>query len=403
MKTLPDIEDPYLNEVLYNTSLKDIPGEEWKIIQDFDSYAISNFGRVKSLERWTEFPNGSFRKEYELIKKPSFKKYFNKYLNHSFYRVQCSLSFKGIHYNKSVARLVYYYFVEKFNLKNTSVVISYKDGNSLHLYYKNLQMLSSREKSVMAVERNRVKNRNIEYQKPVKQYTVQGDWVKTFESIYDADKALGLGCRNILYVLQKKSFTAGGFRWFLKDYSPQKKDFLSKKANQTLNPDPILNHSLWEKLGRPPIDKDNPPACLNLSIKNLPKEHWKPLPEFEHRYMISDKGRIKRLSGWTSDHNIFYGEEQIMSINLMGKGDNQYLYIRLNRKEKRTLLMISRLLYYCFVEKFDMNDKTLVIDNQNEMLWDINLSKLSLCSFSSLVNRKKEHKNQSKEMLLKKG
>ncbi|SHF81486.1 NUMOD4 motif-containing protein [Chryseobacterium sp. OV279] len=165
----------------------------------------------------------------------------------------------------------------------------------------------------------------------------------------------------------------------------------------------MLNHSLWEKLGKPLIDKDNPPACLNLSLKNLPEEHWKPTPEFEHRYMISDKGRIKLLSGWTSDHNIFYGEEQIMPLNLMGKGDTQYLYIRLNQKEKRTLLMISRLLYYCFVEKFDMNDKTLVIDNHNEMLWDIDLSKLSLCSFSSLVNRKKEHKNRSKEMVLKKG
>ncbi|RKT00944.1 hypothetical protein [Chryseobacterium defluvii] len=75
----------------------------------------------------------------------------------------------------------------------------------------------------------------------------------------------------------------------------------------------------------------------------------------------------------------------------MGKAEskNHYLYIRLNRKEKRTLFMIPRLLYYCFVEQFDMNDRTLVIDNQNDPMWEIDVSKLSLRSFSLLVNQKK--------------
>lgn len=51
--------------------------------------------------------------------------------------------------------------------------------------------------------------------------------------------------------------------------------------------------------------------------------------------------------------------------------------------------MITRLIYYCFIDKFDVNDKKLVIDNQNEKIWDIDLSKLSLCSINSLLNQKR--------------
>jgi len=397
MKIEDEVENQYLNDVLYNTSLKDLWEEKWKVIKGMDNYAISNYGRIKSLERWTELPSGYLRKEYELIRKLSFRRYFNKYLNRHFYVVQCGFSINGIPYIKSVARLVYYHFVEEFDLDNHSVVISYKDNDSLHLYYKNLELLSRREKSVKVIQQNRAKNRIVEYKRSVCQYTVEGKLINTFDNIYVADKMLNIGCRNILYVIQGRVFTAGGFRWFWSDYIPKKKDFLANKAQSSND---VLNTALWKKLGQPLIDKGNPPACMNLSPEDLPNECWKPIPSFENQYLISDKGRIKRLSGWTSDNNIFFPEEKIMPLNLMGKAGNKnrYLYIRLNRRKKRTLLIINRLLYYSFVERFDINDKTIVIDNKNEMIWDIDVSKLSLCSISSLLNQKRiNQRNHSKE------
>ncbi|WP_170148956.1 NUMOD4 domain-containing protein [Chryseobacterium defluvii] len=299
------IEDKYLTEVLYNTSLRDLPQEEWKSVEGFDNYAISNYGRLKRLERWTYFPYGKSRKEPERIIKIYFRKYFNKYLNCPFYVAQCALSFNGTRYTKSIARLVYYHFVEKFDLNNRSIAISYKDSNSLHLNYKNLEKLSIREKTIKAIQKNRAKNRKIEYQKSVSQYSVDGKLIGTFGSIDAADKALCIGKNNILFVLQKKYFTAGGFRWFLKDYIPKKEDFISPVINKLHNPNTLFNTSLWIKLGKPSIDKKNPPACLNLSTENLRDEYWNPIPDFEGKYAISNKGRVKRLSGWTSDNNFF--------------------------------------------------------------------------------------------------
>lgn len=119
------------------------------------------------MERWTELPSGSLRKEHEIIRKLAFKEYFNKYLNRHFYLVLCGFSINGIHYNKSVARLVYYHFVEEFDIDNHSIAVSYKDGDSLHLYYKNLELLSSREKTIKVIQNNRAKNRIVEYERSV--------------------------------------------------------------------------------------------------------------------------------------------------------------------------------------------------------------------------------------------
>lgn len=41
-------------------------------------------------------------------------------------------------------------------------------------------------------------------------------------------------------------------------------------------------------------------------------------------------------------------------------------------------IVISKLLYYCFVEKFDLSDRNLMVVNQNDPQWDIHISKLSL-------------------------
>ncbi|WP_435522968.1 hypothetical protein [Chryseobacterium indoltheticum] len=41
-------------------------------------------------------------------------------------------------------------------------------------------------------------------------------------------------------------------------------------------------------------------------------------------------------------------------------------------------VVISKLLYCCFVEKFDLSDRNLMVVNESDSLWDIDISKLSL-------------------------
>ena len=270
MKLPTDIEDKYLKEVLYNTSLKNLPEEEWKLIENFENYAISNYGRVKSLERWTFNPNKKKRKqEPELIMKLIFVKQFNQYLQSNSYQVHCTLSSEGKKYRKSIARLVYYHFIGKFNFNDRSIIISPKDGNRFHMHSRNREKISAGEKRLRIFQMNRARNRNVIYLQPVSQYTVEGLPVANFENMYDVEKSIGVGCESIMNVINKRFLTAGGFRWFLQSYDP-KEDFIIPQKNRM---DKLLNKSLWKKLGEPSIDENNPPPCLNLSLQNLSDEY----------------------------------------------------------------------------------------------------------------------------------
>ncbi|GEJ43572.1 NUMOD4 domain-containing protein [Chryseobacterium sp. ON_d1] len=91
MKLPPEFEDQYVKEVLYNTSLKNLPNEEWKPIENYENYMISNYGRVKSLERFVPLPSGKEWKMPELIMKLIFVKHSNRYLQNYNYSVHCTL------------------------------------------------------------------------------------------------------------------------------------------------------------------------------------------------------------------------------------------------------------------------------------------------------------------------
>ena len=387
MKLPREFEDQYVKEVLYNTSLTDLPDEEWKLIDDFENYAISNYGRLKSLERWTFLPGKKKgKKEPEMIMKLTFVKQFNQYLQSNFYQVHCTLSSEGEKYRKSVARLVYYHFIEKFDFNDRNIIISCKDGNRLHLHWSNLEKISSSENRYKTFSMNRARNRNTIYLQSVCQYTVEGELVASFESMYDAEKTIGIRCESIMDVIHKEFLTAGGFRWFLKSQPPEKEDFLvTPKPDHSI---PILNKLLWNRLGKPTIDKNNPPACMNLSLKDLPEELWKVIPGFEDRFAVSDKGRVKRLSGWTSKGRKIFLKEQILSQYLYVKSDaSSSLYCTLRHNQKNVPISMVKLLYSCFVTEFDMYDKKLLVINKNKPFWNTKLSKLTLSSIHSVLKR----------------
>jgi hypothetical protein len=393
MKIPAHLEDPYVKEVLYNTSLEDLPGEKWKEIENFGNYKISNYGRIKSLERWVILSNGREQKRPELIMKLTFQPFFNNHLHRKFYNIHCSLASEGKKYHRSVPRLVYYHFIEKFDLDDDSIVISYKDDNRFHIHSRNLEKLSVSQAHFKRFRTDRAKNHRSDYSQAVSQYTVEGELVNTFESINQAKDILGIGCRNIFTVISKKGLTAGGFRWFLKDYSPTKEDFIPETKEE---PDRLLNRALWEKLGRPPIDEMNPPACMNISLKDLPGEKWKPLKGLERQFAISNKGRIKRLNSWTQATGKTFLREHIVSLllDVQPKNKSYYIYARLNHNGKRPRITVTRLLYYSFVEPFDMEDKTLFVVNGNEHQWNLDIAKLSLQSIHSVFNNKRLKKDK---------
>ncbi|MBD3906395.1 NUMOD4 domain-containing protein [Chryseobacterium sp. Ch-15] len=385
MKVPAEFEDEYVKDVLYNTSLRDLQDEEWKLIEGFENYAISNYGRIKSRERFVPLPTGQDWKLSERIMKLIFVKQVNAYLTSCSYNVHCTLSLDGKKYRKSVARLVYHHFVEKFDMNDRLIVIISNDDNGLHVNFGNLLKISVREKRLKTFYNNRARNRNVIYQQPVKQYTVDGKLMASFDSIYEAADQIRQSAESIMNVIQREFLTAGGFRWFLQTYTPDKTDFAVSSQPDTI-PD-ILNTSLWQKLGRPNIDIENPPACMNMSLQDLPEEEWKSVPGYDNRFLISSKGRIKRTSGWTASGRKIFLKEQILAQYIDTKGPYQSLFTILNYKGKKRFITISKFLFYCFVKEFDMSGKTLCVVNNNDPFWKLNLSKLSLHSIHSVLKK----------------
>jgi len=396
MKLPTESGDEYVNTVLSNLSLEDLPGEEWKTVEDFENYAISNYGRVKSLERCVvNYYGGVHRLKDKILKLHTFR-YFNKYVQAYFYNVRCNLSIEGKEYGKSVARLVYYHFVEKFDMNDLSFLISFKDDNRFHVHFSNLEKLTVGKLHTKSMDTGRGKKGN--YQQAVSQYTVHGDFVASYENIYEAGKTLGIDPVHILSVINKKRFTAGKFLWFEKGYVPVKKDFAPDIKRK---PEKILNTSLWKKLGQPIIDESNPPACMNLSLKDLPGEQWKPVPDLEQYFAISNKGRIKGLNAWTQNIKPTFWKERIISLFVQKYGNEKYtLYTKVSSNGRFYNITIIRMLYYCFIEKFDLKDKTLVIMNANNPQWDIDISKLTLQSVTDiLTERNKQLATQVRTVL----
>jgi len=390
MKLPTELEYQYLKEVLSNTSLENLPDEVWKVIDDSENYAISNYGRVKSLERRVSYSDGRKQKLPERIMKLQVMKQFNRHLNSHFYNIRCLFSFEGKKYGKYMARLVYYHFVEKFDLDDHSIIISYKDDNRFHIHSSNLEKLSVSEGLFKRYRTDRAKNHRDDYAQAVNQYMVEGEFVAAFKSIYEARDMLGIECRNIFTVIKKEGLTAGGFRWFLKGYVPTKEDFIPILKNSSDPSCKIFNETIWKKLGKPPLDKNNPPAVMNLSLEDLADEEWKPIPNLKQYYSISNKGRIKSLNTWTTNKaKSFFRERIISQVAYICPNNKAYFHTVLHHNGKYFSIAVTRLLYYCFIEKFDLNDRKLVVVNQNEPSWDLDISQLKLCPSSSVFINKK--------------
>ncbi|MPS73057.1 MAG: hypothetical protein E2590_07865 [Chryseobacterium sp.] len=385
MKLPAELEDQYVIEVIYNRSLSDLPGEEWKAVDGFPNYALSSHGRLKSLERWTFLPNKTQgKKEPEMIMKLTVVKQFNQYLKKDFYQLHCTLSSDGNKYRKSMARLVYYHFVEKFDYNDHNIKIAFKDGNSMHLHYANLEKVSTSESRYRTFQSNRARNRKAVYSQAVSQYDIDGNFIADFEDMYSAEKAAGVGCESIMDAVDGVFLTAGGYRWFLSSQPITEKDFeIVPKPKDNRK---IFNKTVWKNLGKPLVDQKNPPACMNLSLQDLPGEEWKLIPGFGNRFVISDQGRVKRLSGWITEGRKVFLREHILSQYVDFLDGKPYaLRCILRDQKKNGYLSVSKVLYYCFVREFNMDDRKFAVVNNNKPFWKFDLSKMYLTYGGSII------------------
>lgn len=106
-------------------------------------------------------------------------------------------------------------------------------------------------------------------------------------------------------------------------------------------------------------------AHQDISIDNLPGEIWLDVPDLINCYRISNLGRVRRLESEGKDKRGYLRSRKEMIIkpvrrsswNAFLKEERLYLSVSLSKDRKTHNWGLARLVCYCFVEKFDLNDK----------------------------------------------
>lgn len=190
--------------------------EVWKDVAGFEGlYQISSKGRVKSLERLTPGKLGSLRRTQEKMMK--LQKNIKGYPT-----VMLHKDGKG--HAKLVHRLVAYAFIENpLNLPQ----VNHKDTNKENNNIENLEWITGIDnmrhafanKCFRPTEKQREHARQeqmkiaIRRRRPVVMCTKEGEKLRCFESIREAEKATGINNSKITAVCKCHRKTAGGYIW----------------------------------------------------------------------------------------------------------------------------------------------------------------------------------------------
>lgn len=183
--------------------------EIWRPIKDYEGlYEVSNFGRVRSVDRIVLGSKGSLRH----IK----GKYITPHKNNTGYYL-CDLYKENRRKNVLLHKAVAEAFVP--NVGNLPCV-NHIDNNRGNCMSTNLEWCTQSynvkysyettdRKSIMNWKSGK-ENRN---SKPVLMYSKDKVFIKSFDCISDAERELGISNSGIVACLKKRNKTAGGYIW----------------------------------------------------------------------------------------------------------------------------------------------------------------------------------------------
>jgi len=215
---------PYRDE-----NLKDRPGEIWKDIPGLEGYfMVSNHGRVKRLERVSFDQLGRKFTTAAKIKLPTINKSENKIKEDFRYRFQVQAYIDAVYYSFQVQRMVYYCFVEPFDLGDPKILITSEQDNGLDIRPQFLRKTNWFEQTRRTYELGRQKP-TYEYDpsyriaatsasvavtsKKLSCYDASGNKTATYSSISEAARQTGHSHDRLTNAVKKPYILLGGQFW----------------------------------------------------------------------------------------------------------------------------------------------------------------------------------------------
>lgn len=183
--------------------------EEWRDIKDYEGkYQVSNYGRVRSLDREIVYKDGRKRFFKGIILKPLINKT-------GYYQISLLIN---KHENKCfIHRLVAFAFPEICGEWFEGAEINHKDENPLNNIATNLEWCTSKYNINYGGHNKRMQ---LSLSKEIIQYSLDGCFLKKWESSEQAAKELNLSGSNIRKCckINNRYKTVGGYIW---RYSPK--------------------------------------------------------------------------------------------------------------------------------------------------------------------------------------
>lgn len=179
--------------------------EEWKDIKGLEGICqVSNKGNIRTIDRYIKYKNGKvcFRKGKSIKPVKCTNGYFEVQVNKDGKRIIIML-------HRAVAQA----FIPN---PNNFPEVNHKDENITNNCVENLEWCTPKYNANYGTRNQRCFDKvQKKQQKPINQLTLSGEFIKRWDGIGQASKALGIDISMIIRVCKHnpKSQTAGGYKW----------------------------------------------------------------------------------------------------------------------------------------------------------------------------------------------
>lgn len=198
-----------------NLSVENIFGEEWRYVNSYEGlYLVSNFGRIKSVERFSsECKSNRCKNSFSYTVK---EKILKQSIVHGYLCVH--LSKENNKKMIKVHRIVAEAFIQN---QNGFRIINHKNEDKLDNRVSNIEWCTTKYNCNYGTRNERISNtqrQNTESSRPVLQLTVDGKIVNEYSSITEASrhgfdrKTISKICRGIT-----PKYTTKGYTWKFKN------------------------------------------------------------------------------------------------------------------------------------------------------------------------------------------